>query len=59
MQLIEPLTKGLALLKSDPERFEAFNSPNGWGMYKHFVPFVERYLEACKEHPDADVGVSR
>lgn len=24
-----------------------------------FVPFVRGYLEACKEHPDAFVEVSR
>jgi hypothetical protein len=58
-QLIEPLTAGLALLKSDPPRFEAFNSPNGWGMYEHFVPFVEGYLAACKANPDAEIEVSR
>lgn len=58
-ELIEPLTLGLATLKADPERFEKFNSPNGWGMYEHFVPFVEKYLNACIEHPDADVSVSR
>ena len=32
---------------------------NGWGMYEHFVPFVEKYLEACKEYPDAVIEVSR
>lgn len=58
-QLIEPLTAGLALLKSDPPRFEAHNSPNGWGLYEHFVPFVENYLTACKENPDATVRVWR
>ena len=56
-QLIEPLTKGLELLKSDPKRFEKFNSPNGWGMYVNFVPFVEKYLEACKNFPEADVKI--
>jgi hypothetical protein len=58
-QLIEPLWVGLALLKSDPKKFEKFNSPNGWGMYEHFVPFVEKYLEACQDNPDAEVSVSR
>lgn len=58
-QLVEPLERGLALLKSDPPRFEAFNAPNGWGLYKHFVPFVEQYLEACRANPDADVSASR
>ena len=58
-QLIEPLWVGLALLKFDPARFRKFNAPNGWGMYKNFVPFVEEYLEACKANPDAEVSVSR
>ena len=53
------IEKGLADLKARPEHFKTFNSPNGWGMYEHFVPFVEKYLEACKEYPDAIVGVSR
>lgn len=57
--LIEPLEKGLELLRSDPPRFKAFNSPNGWGMYEHFVPFVAEYLEACKEYPGSEVRVSR
>ncbi len=58
-QLIEPLEKGLALMKSDPERFKKFNAPNGWGLYEHFIPWIENYLSACKEYPEADVGVSR
>lgn len=58
-QLIEPLEKGLVLLKSDPERFKKFDAPNGWGLYEHLVGFVEEYLKACKKYPDADVSVSR
>ena len=46
-------------MKSDPERFEQFNSPNGWGLYEHFIPWIERYLEACEANPDATVSVSR
>jgi len=58
-QLIKPLSIGLALLKSDPERFKKFDAKNGWGLYIHFVPFVEKYLQACKEYPDAEVSVGR
>jgi len=57
--LIHDLQCGLSQLKGEPERFEKFNSPNGWGMYEHFVPFVEKYLAACIANPDADVEVSR
>ena len=58
-QLIEPVRKGLELMKSDSDRFSQFNAPNGWGLYKNFVPWVERYLTACEENPDADIHVSR
>lgn len=58
-QLIEPLSLGLKELKSDPVKYEAFNSPNGWGKYEHFVPFVEKYLIACQRYPLASVRVCR
>jgi hypothetical protein len=58
-ELIDPLAKGLALLKSKPQYFRAFDSPNGWGIYDHFVPFVENYLAACRAHPKAKVEVCR
>jgi hypothetical protein len=58
-QLIEPLRKGLDLMKADRKRFEAFDSPNGWGLYRHFVPWVEEYLRACETYPEGDIQVSR
>jgi hypothetical protein len=57
-QIIPILKEGLAKLKSDPTFFKTFDSPNGWGMYIHFVPFVEAVLAACEEYPDADIEVS-
>lgn len=58
-QLIAPLTEGLALLESDPERFRKFNPKNGWGDYEGLVKFVRAYLEACTENPDAEISISR
>lgn len=58
-EIVEVLERGLADLKARPEYFEQFNAPNGWGLYEHFVPFVERYLEKCRKHPSATIYVSR
>ena len=58
-QLIDPLEKGLELMKANPSRFQAFDASNGWGKYKDFVPWLERLLAACKEFPDAKVRSSR
>lgn len=58
-ELITPLEAGLNLLRSDPERFRKFNPENGWGSYEGLVGFVEDYLAACREHPDAEVDTWR
>ncbi len=58
-EIIELLEKGLADLKARPVHFETFNSPNGWGVYERFVPFVEKYLDACKQYPNAIIEISR
>lgn len=57
--LIVHLENGLATLKRDPDFYKKYDSPNGWGLYENFVPWVETYLDACREHPDALVRVSR
>lgn len=56
-QMIQPLREGLAKLRERPEHFTKFDSPNGWGLYVNFVPWVEGVLAACEEHPDAKVSV--
>jgi hypothetical protein len=58
-EIIPIIEKGLIDLKSRPKHFKKFNSPNGWGMYDNFVPFVENYLNALKEYPEAEVIISR
>lgn len=58
-ELIPHLEAGIALMESDPPRFEALNPENGWGSYKTFVPWLKKYLEACRENPDATIEVSR
>ena len=57
--IVKNLEKGLKKLKDKPEKFEQFNAPNGWGMYEHFVPFVEEVLDACKQYPNATIKTCR
>ena len=57
-QLIPLLSAGIELMKSDPVRFKAFDADNGWGTYVQFLPWLEKYLAACKEYPSAKVTTS-
>jgi len=58
-QLIPLLQDGLQKLKGDPEKYKKYNATNGWGVYEQFVLWVEEYLKACEDYPDAAVRVSR
>ncbi len=58
-EIIPIIEKGLEDMKARSEHYKTFDSPNGWGLYKHFVPFIEKYLEALKEYPESFVVCSR
>lgn len=57
--IVDIVEKGLKKMKNKPEYYTKFNSPNGWGTYENFVPWVERYLEALKEYPESKIEVDR
>jgi hypothetical protein len=57
--ITELIQAGLHRLKTRPGCYKQFDSPNRWGIYEDFIPFVEKYLKACLEYPDAIVRVDR
>ena len=58
-ELIDPLSAGLIILLNDPSEFKKLNPENGWGSYDGLVKVVRDYLEACREHPEAEISVCR
>jgi len=52
-QVIEPLSRGVALLASEKSRFEKFNDENGCGTWENFLTFCADYLQACRDNPGA------
>jgi hypothetical protein len=58
-EIIPIIEKGLEDMIAKPAHYKTFDSPNGWGSYKHFVPFIEKYLEALKEYPESFVECDR
>ena len=57
--LVPSLRAGLQQLLEDPESFQEYNPPNGWGNYDILLGFCARYLAACVKYPEAMVEVSR
>lgn len=57
--IIPLLESGIQKMKEDPEHFKKFDAPNGWGLYKDFLPWLEKYLAACKSNKKASIKISR
>lgn len=57
--VIAPLEAGIRWMEANPGQCREFNAVNGWGTYEQFLPWLRRYLAACKKHPEARVRVSR
>jgi len=57
--LIEPIQRGLADMKARPDFYKKFDSPNGWGTYDDFIPWIENYLSALESYPEALVKAYR
>jgi len=57
--IIDILEKGLIELENNPEKYRKYDSENGWGLYIHFVPFVEKVINACKEFPESTINACR
>lgn len=58
-QVAEAVQPGFDQMAQRPSHFEKLNALNGWGRYDNFLPWIARYLEACRRWPDAKVEVSR
>jgi hypothetical protein len=58
-QMIPILEHGIVCVESSPDILKPLNPENGWGSYDGLLRFLRRYLEACREHPDATVRASR
>lgn len=58
-EYIPALEKGVADFKANYAEYQKLDSPNGWGLARYALPFLESVLEAFKANPDAIIRVSR
>lgn len=58
-ELIPHLEAGIERLRQYPDVFRQYDAENKWGTYNDFLPWLERYLEACRVYPSALVTASR
>ena len=53
--LVPALTHAVELMTRDPDRFRRLDSPNGWGTYANFLPWLQDLLRICTESPGLNV----
>ncbi len=57
--VLPQLESALADMKANPDKYRLYDAPNGWGTYKHAVPWLASIIEARREHPTAVVDCWR
>jgi hypothetical protein len=58
-ELIEPLEKAIEDMEARPDHYQQFDCFNGWGTYDDFLPWLKKYLEACRNNQDARIEACR
>ena len=53
------LIDGLNHMIANQEEYEKLNSPNGWGVYEHAVPWLSELIVEFKNNPRGIIEVSR
>lgn len=53
------LTEAIIEMETNSARYEAMDSPNGWGTYEHLMPRLRVLLRAFRRHPKTTIRVSR
>jgi len=51
--------RAIAAIVTEPEKYRPMEPANGWGSVPSTVHFLTAIWEACAEHPEATVRVSR
>lgn len=57
--IIHALTTGIEDMEARPYYYRKYDSPNGWGTYDNFLPWLKELLEVCNKYPNAKIEVSR
>ena len=57
--LVSALVEGVAMLKREPNRFQAISPKNGRDDYDGLLRTALAFLQACRDNPDATVEACR
>ena len=58
-ELAPHLNAGINKFKANPDKYRNYDSPNGWGTFDNFLPWLVDLYLACREYPSAHVTQCR
>jgi len=58
-EIVTALEAAVRNMADNPQEYITLNPPNGWGSYETALPWLREFLNECKRHPKAIIGVSR
>lgn len=58
-EVLEALETGLIDMARRPSVYRKMDSPNGWGIYNHALPWLADLVEAARDNKDATICISK
>jgi cobalamin biosynthesis protein CbiD len=58
-QMIPVLENAIVKMALNRKQMEEHDAPNGWGTYENLLLFLQNYLAACKENPQALIRIRK
>lgn len=52
---IEALSEAVTDMRENPAQYIKLNPPNGWGNYEGALEYLQHFLDACNDSPNATV----
>ena len=58
-EILPALRRALVELSTQPSKYKALDSPNGWGKWRDALPWLAELTEACENDPEHIVRIHR
>ena len=58
-EIVSELQQGLNFMRANYAKMEELNPSNGWGSADSAISMLERFVQACIEHPKCQISVCK
>ena len=59
IEVLSKLEKAYKKVSENEGKYQEYNSPNGWGLVEHAIPWLKKLISAIQSNPNATIKISK